>query len=121
MKKANTRILLLILTCLVLTTTFMACSEDDTSNPTPPNNNQEQPNNPNKPDNKDEKPEEEEEEKCDTNYNITSIVFPINRNAGLSETITIYPDDNNVFTERVHNVMYDHARPYMMPILQNYI
>ena len=115
MKKANTRILLLILTCLVLTTTFMACSEDDTSNPTPPNNNQEQPNNPNKPDNKDEKPEEEEEEKCDTNYNITSIVFPINRNAGLSETITIYPDDNNVFTERVHNVMYDHARPYMMP------
>ncbi|MBQ2034092.1 MAG: CotH kinase family protein [Alistipes sp.] len=113
MKKANTRLLTLLLAAIVLATALIACSEDDTSAPTPPDNGQEQPN---KPDNNDEKPEdEEEEEKCDTNYNITSIVFPIHRNAGLSETITIKPDENSVFTERVYNVMYDHTRPYMMP------
>lgn len=116
MKKANTRLLTLLLAAIVLATALIACSEDDTSAPTPPDNGQEQPDEPNKPDNNDEKPEdEEEEEKCDTNYNITSIVFPIHRNAGLSKTITIKPDENSVFTERVYNVMYDHTRPYMMP------
>ena len=80
---------------------------------TPPNH-QEQPN---KPSEKDEQPDEGEDdaELSDTNYNISSIVFPIHRNAGLSETITIYPDENNLFTERVYSVRYDHTRPYMMP------
>ena len=94
------------------TSLFIACGEDNTE-PAPVTPPQEEPEK--KPDDKQDDEEEDETEMSDTNYNISSIVFPIHRNAGLSETITIYPDENNVFTERVYSVKYDHTRPYMMP------
>ena len=112
--KMHTRILtILVLVAITFTTSlFIACGEDNTD-PTPVTPPQEEPEK--KPGNKQDEEEEEEQELCDTNYNITNIVFPIHRNAGLSETITIYPDENNLFTERVYSVRYDHTRPYMMP------
>jgi hypothetical protein len=113
--KIHTRIFtILVLVAITLTASlFIACSEDNTEPAPVTSPKKEEPEK--KPDDKQEENEEEEQELCDTNYNITNIVFPIHRNAGLSETITIYPDENNIFTERVHNVMYDHTRPYMMP------
>ncbi len=103
----------ILLTAIMSTTLlFVACGKDD-AEPAP--NTPPQKEEPKKKPNEEQQNEEEEEELCDTNYNITSIVFPIHRNAGLSETITIEPDENNVFTERVYNVMHDYTRPYMMP------
>lgn len=98
--KMHTRILtILVLVAITFTTSlFIACGEDNTD-PTPVTPPQEEPEK--KPGDKQDEEEEEEQELCDTNYNITNIVFPIHRNAGLSETITIYPDENNLFTERV--------------------
>ena len=112
--KMHSRIFtILVLVAITFTTSlFIACGEDNTE-PTPITPPQEEPEK--KPGDKQPEEEEEEQELCDTNYNITNIVFPIHRNAGLSETITIYPDENNVFTERVYSVRYDHTRPYMMP------
>ena len=116
MKKANTRTLLLILATIIMVSTIVACGDDDNVTPTPPN----QQTQPEKPANKDEQPDDDEgedddTEKSDTNYNITSIVFPTQRNAGLAGTVTIYPDENNIFRERVYTIHYDHTRPYMMP------
>ena len=112
--KMHSRIFtILVFFAITFTTSlFIACGEDNTD-PTPVTPPQEEPEK--KPGNKQDEEEEEEQELCDTNYNITNIVFPIHRNAGLSETITIYPDENNLFTERVYSVRYDHTRPYMMP------
>ena len=112
--KMHTRILtILVLVAITFTTSlFIACGEDNTD-PTPVTPPQEEPEK--KPGDKQDEEEEDETEMSDTNYNISSIVFPIHRNAGLSETITIYPDENNLFTERVYSVRYDHTRPYMMP------
>lgn len=112
--KMHSRIFtILVFVAITFTTSlFIACGEDNTD-PTPVTPPQEEPEK--KPGDKQDEEEEEEQELCDTNYNITNIVFPIHRNAGLSETITIYPDENNLFTERVYSVRYDHTRPYMMP------
>lgn len=109
--KTHTRFLMLT-AIMFATLLFVACGKDDAEPApnTPPETEE-----PEKKPNKEQQNEDEEEELSDTNYNITNIVFPIHRNAGLSETITIYPDENNIFTERVHNVMHDHSRPYMMP------
>ena len=109
--KTHTRFLWLT-AIMFMTLLFVACGKDDAEPApvTPPKKEE-----PEKKPNEEQQNEEEEEELCATNYNITSIVFPIHRNAGLSETITIEPDENNVFTERVYNVMHDYTRPYMMP------
>ncbi|MBQ5874628.1 MAG: CotH kinase family protein, partial [Alistipes sp.] len=109
--KTHTRFILLT-AIMFMTLLFVTCGKDD-AEPAP--NTPPQKEEPKKKPNEEQQNEEEEEELCDTNYNITSIVFPIHRNAGLSETITIEPDENNVFTERVYNVMHDYTRPYMMP------
>ncbi len=112
--KMHSRIFTIVVFVAITFTTslFIACGEDNTE-PAPVTPPQEEPEK--KPDDKQDDEEEDETEMSDTNYNISSIVFPIHRNAGLSETITIYPDENNVFTERVYSVKYDHTRPYMMP------
>ena len=115
MKLAHTRIsiLLMLAAMIVMAATFTACGDDDTT-PTPPV--QEEPDKPNKEEQpKDENEEEEEKDLCDTNYNITKVTFPIHRNAALSNTVTIYPDENNVFRERVFASQNSDGHSYLMP------
>ncbi|MBQ6988304.1 MAG: CotH kinase family protein [Alistipes sp.] len=115
MKLAHTRIsiLLMLAAMIVMAATFAACGDDDTT-PTPPA--QEEPDKPNKEEQpKDENEEEEEKDLCDTNYNITKVTFPIHRNAALSNTVTIYPDENNVFRERVFASQNSDGHSYLMP------
>ena len=115
MKLAHTRIsiLLMLAAIIVMAATFAACGDDDTT-PTPPA--QEEPDKPNKEEQpKDENEEEEEKDLCDTNYNITKVTFPIHRNAALSNTVTIYPDENNVFRERVFASQNSDGHSYLMP------
>ena len=115
MKLAHTRIsiLLMLAAMIVMAATFAACGDDATT-PTPPA--QEEPDKPNKEEQpKDENEEEEEKDLCDTNYNITKVTFPIHRNAALSNTVTIYPDENNVFRERVFASQNSDGHSYLMP------
>ncbi len=114
MKKANSCLsILLMLATMIFMATFISCGDDDTTPPTPPN--QEEPDKPNKDEQPNKDDNEEEEELCDTNNNITKVTFPIRRNAALSNTVTIYPDENNVFRDRVYASQNSDGHKYLMP------
>ena len=101
--KTQTRLLTILLFAAIsfMTLQFVACGKDDAEPaPNTPPEKEEPAKKPEQP-----KEEEEEEELCDTNNNITSVTFPIQRNAALSETITMQPDENNIFTERVFDII----------------
>ena len=113
MRLAQTRIsILLMLASMIFMATFISCGDDDTTPPTPPTQQE-----PDKPNNEEQPKEEEEEEEelCDTNNNITKVTFPIQRNAALSNTLIIYPDENNVFTERVFASKNLDGHTFLMP------
>ncbi|MBQ6988305.1 MAG: CotH kinase family protein [Alistipes sp.] len=114
--KMHTRIFTFLLFVAIAFTTsqFIACGEDNTEPaPVTPPEKEEPAKKPNE--DKQEEDEGEKSEPCDTNYNITKVTFPIHRNAALSNTVTIYPDENNVFRERVFASQNSDGHSYLMP------
>ena len=100
---------LLFIALSFVATSFFACGKDSTDPPATPTE---------KPKEKEpEKPKEgdDDEELCETNYNITKIIFPVNMNATLGNDVTIYPDENNLFRARVYGKHSYDGKRYWMP------
>ncbi|MBR4996018.1 MAG: CotH kinase family protein [Alistipes sp.] len=104
--------ILLFIVATTSVTSFVACGDKDTEivTPTPDPEPKPQP----KPEDKDED-DSESSELCETNYNITKVIFPVNLNASLSEDVVILPDENNLFKCRVHGLQSYDSKSYWMP------